>query len=140
MLFCSMTFIYVFLPVVLFFYFISRKNIKNTVLLIASIFFYIWGEPDYLYVMLAVILISYAGSIGIDKCRSLFLRRTVLLLTVSADLGFLFYFKYFNFAVETLNDIFSTKIGMIKVIMPIGISFYICPSILIWIHLLLIKL
>ena len=124
MLFCSMTFIYVFLPIVLFFYFISQKNIKNAVLLIASIFFYIWGEPDYLYVMLSVILISYIGSISIDKCRLLFLRRTVLLLTVSADLGFLFYFKYFNFAVEAINDIFSTKIGMIKVIMPIGISFY----------------
>lgn len=93
-------------------------------MLIASIFFYLWGEPDYLYVMLTVILISYAGSIGIDKCHALFLRRAVLFLVVLADLGALFYFKYFNFAVEAINDIFSTKIAMIKVVMPIGISFY----------------
>ena len=122
MLFSSMTFVYIFLPIVLALYLLARKDLQNYILLIASIIFYAWGEPRYLAIMLLTILINYIGANYIS--RNTKHRKLLLIITILANLSFLFYFKYFNFVAENINSLFSVNINLVKVIMPIGISFY----------------
>ena len=124
MLFSSMTFIYVFLPIVCTVYLLVRKDLQNYTLLIASIIFYAWGEPSYLAIMLLTILTNYVGANYISRSHKNKHRKEILILTILINLGFLFYFKYFNFVIENINDIFSVNINALKIIMPIGISFY----------------
>lgn len=139
MLFSSMTFIYVFLPVVCSIYLLVRNELKNHVLLIASLVFYAWGEPKYLAIMIATILINYIFAILIEKAdkdvkKETFLaifinKKLFLTLCITANLSILCYFKYFNFLAENINLLFKTNVDFIKVIMPIGISFYTFQSI-----------
>lgn len=122
MLFSSISFIYVFLPAVCFLYLITRKELHNPILLIASIIFYAWGEPRYLAIMLATIMVNYLGALLIEKYP--LKKKLTLTLTIAANLGFLIYFKYFNFILGNINALLHTNIDFIKVVMPIGISFY----------------
>lgn len=122
MLFSSMTFVYVFLPIVLLFYLITKKELHNPILLIASIIFYAWGEPKYLAIMLLTIIINYFGAIAIEKYSKY--KKPLLALTIVANLSFLIYFKYFNFIITNCNNILHTHINALDVVMPIGISFY----------------
>lgn len=124
MLFSSMTFVYMFLPLVCLAYKIVCKDLKNYVLLLASILFYAWGEPRYLAIMLLTILVNYIGAYYISRSKNNIHRKLLLTVTVIIDISFLFYFKYFNFFVENINQAFSYNFDSIKVIMPIGISFY----------------
>lgn len=119
-----MTFLFVFMPLVMAVYFLSKKEIRNYVLLIASIIFYAWGEPRYLAIMIITILVNYAGAILLDKHYSSRQRLWIVSLTVVLDLSFLFYFKYFNFVVDNINGVWATDFQLLDVIMPIGISFY----------------
>ena len=140
MLFSSMTFIYVFLPILLLLYLVTKKELHNPILLVASIIFYAWGEPKYLAIMLMTILINYVGAILIDgpACstngehssplkrlsKRIFPTKCILILTIIADLGFLVYFKYFDFLIANANNLFHSHIDPLNIIMPIGISFY----------------
>lgn len=124
MLFSSMTFVFLFLPIVSVLYLLVRKELRNYILLLASLLFYAWGEPNYLAIMLLTILVNYMGALGISRCCRSGARLAVLTLTVAVNLGILFYFKYFNFVVENINAAFQAGIDPIKVVMPIGISFY----------------
>lgn len=124
MLFSSMTFLFVFMPLVMAVYFLSKKEIRNYVLLIASIIFYAWGEPRYLAIMIITILVNYAGAILLDKHYSSRQRLWIVSLTIVLDLSFLFYFKYFNFVVDNINGVLVTDFQLLDVSMPIGISFY----------------
>ncbi len=122
MLFCSMTFIYIFLPILCLVYFLSPKKFHNTILLAASFLFYAWGEPKFLLIMIVTILINYAGALLIDKFENH--KKLFLFFTVVMNLGFLFYFKYFNFLLYNINQLFKTHIDFINIILPLGISFY----------------
>lgn len=122
MLFSSMTFIYLFLPIVCTIYLLAKKELHNSILLIASILFYAWGEPSYLAIMILTILINYLGAMGLDRYRSH--KKLILAATIIIDLSFLIYFKYFNFIAENLNAAFGADVKFLDVIMPIGISFY----------------
>lgn len=124
MLFSSMTFLFVFMPLVMAVYFLSKKEIRNYVLLIASIILYAWGEPHYLAIMIITILVNYAGAILLDKHYSSRQRLWIVSLTIVLDLSFLFYFKYFNFVVDNINGVLATDFQLLDIIMPIGISFY----------------
>lgn len=127
MLFSSLTFLFVFLPVVLFFYWIVRPQLRNAVLLLSSIFFYAWGEPRYVLVMLATILINYFGALAVDKYRTK--KIYAVSATIVCDLLFLFYFKYFDFFISNINEAFHSNFGLLNILMPIGISFYTFQSI-----------
>lgn len=122
MLFSSMTFVFMFLPIVCALYLLSNKRFHNPILLAASIIFYAWGEPKYLAIMLLTILINYAGAIAVEKFNSH--KKFWLISTIVVDLGLLIYFKYFNFIIDNINNLFHAHISALDVIMPIGISFY----------------
>jgi len=122
MLFSSMTFVFVFLPIVLLLYLVTKKELHNPILLIASILFYAWGEPKYLAIMLLTILVNYCGALLIEKSSNH--KKLYLVLTIMANLGFLIYFKYFNFLIANTNSMFNLNITALDIVMPIGISFY----------------
>ncbi len=117
-----MTFVFLFLPIVSAIYLLAKPALHNSILLIASMFFYAWGEPSYLAIMILTILVNYAGALALDNWR--IYKKPILAITILADLGFLIYFKYFNFLIENANNLFAMDITFMKVIMPIGISFY----------------
>ena len=123
MLFSSVTFLYIFLPVVCALYICAKKELHNIILLAASLLFYAWGDVHYLALMLFVIVINYLGAIFIDKYYVR--RKFILCFTIILNLSILVYFKYFNFIFENLNNLFNTNIKFLEIIMPIGISFYI---------------
>lgn len=126
MVFSSLTFLYFFLPVVLFLYYITPKNLRNVVLLAANLVFYGWGEPRYLWIMVVTTLLNYACGLGIERFRdSRGIARVFLLGSVVGSLGFLAYFKYFGFFIETIQEAGLLR-GLVapQVLLPIGISFY----------------
>lgn len=117
-----MTFVFLFLPIVCGLYFFTPKVARNYILLFASILFYAWGEPKYVAIMLMTIVVNYLGALLIDKYKQH--KKWILIGTILSDLGFLFYFKYFNFVMKNVNFAFGADIPFLDVIMPIGISFY----------------
>lgn len=122
MLFSSMTFVFMFLPIVCATYLLARKELRNYILLLASILFYAWGEPRYLAIMLITIIVNYIGAMAIHQFPRF--KKLSLIATIAVNLGFLFYFKYFNFVMTNINAAFGADIPFLNVIMPIGISFY----------------
>ena len=120
MLFSSVTFLYYFLPIVLLVYYVVPKQLKNFVLFLASLLFYAWGEPKYVFLMLISVGIGYLAGILMDKLP----RKPVMIVSVSLCLLFLIYFKYTNFFIDNINALVKTSIPALNVIMPIGISFY----------------
>lgn len=120
-----MSFVCMFLPIVCGLYLITKKELHNPILLIASIIFYAWGEPKYLAIMLLTIIINYFGAILIEKAaENNFCKKFPLIATIVLDLGFLVYFKYFNFLIDNYNTIFHGHAQALDIVMPIGISFY----------------
>ncbi len=120
MLFTSISFLYYFLPVVIILYFAVPKKAKNVILLIASLIFYFYGEPKYIFLMLAEIIIAYFGAILIDKYKS----KKLLILILTIHLGLLGVFKYADFTIKNINFLFKSQIPLLKLALPIGISFY----------------
>ncbi len=125
MLFSSMTFIFVFLPLVLLLYFISPNiKIKNTILCVFSIIFYAWGEPVYIFLMLFTIISNFFLTLKMDKAKKKNIRKNYLKLIIVIDLLVLFFFKYSNFLIDNINNIFNISIKSLNLALPIGISFY----------------
>lgn len=118
------------MPILCVIYFILPKKLNNTVLLIASLTFYAWGEPRFLLVMLITILINYVVGLFLDKgnCCSSFQRKLILALGILLNLSILGYFKYFNFVIENIGYIFKVNFDLVKVVLPLGISFYTFQS------------
>ncbi len=123
MLFSSTIFLFIFLPCVLLAYYGLLRSIRarNLLLLIASLFFYAWGEPVYVFLMLLSVAVNYA--LGLVQARTR-RKRLWLVLTVVFNLGILFHFKYLGFAVENLNALLGTKLTVPQIALPIGISFF----------------
>lgn len=125
MLFSSLTFLFLFLPVLLCLHFISKEKYRNYILLIASLLFYAWGEPKYIMLMIVSILVNYILAILIDRYRKRsFLPKFILSVSIIFNLFFLFVFKYFDFVIGNINNIFNTSFKLYNLSLPIGISFY----------------
>ena len=122
MIFSSITFLYYFLPWVVVLYFLAPEKMKNLVLLGASLLFYAWGEPRIVFCMLGSICVSY--TIGILTERYPRQRRLCLGFAVLIQLGILGYFKYTDFFIENFNRITGMSIPLLRISLPIGISFY----------------
>ncbi len=124
MLFSSITFLYYFLPIVLLIYLISPKKLKNSVLLLSSLFFYGWGEPRFLVLMTGTIFVGYVSGILIEKYREKMLSKITLIISVICFLGALGYFKYADFFISNFNQVTGLSLPLLKLALPIGISFY----------------
>ena len=121
MVFSSTIFIFLFLPLVLLCYFLAPKKLKNYILLLFSLVFYIFGGPKFLVVLLLVVLIDYIGAILINKTKK---KKLFLILTLILNIATLVYFKYTGFFLENLNNFFGFEITIPDIVLPIGISFY----------------
>lgn len=121
MVFSNLIFLYLFLPICLTAYFFCRSiRAKNVVLILFSLLFYAWGEPVYLFLMIASAAVNWGFSLLLEKKR----RRLWLVLAVVVDLGCLAVFKYAGFFVENLNALCGLNLAVPQIALPIGISFY----------------
>ena len=124
MLFSSIPFLYYFLPVVLIAYYLVPKPAKNMVLLLASLVFYGWGEPSYVFLMMASIGLGYVFGLLIEKFRGTRWSKICMIVSVVISFGFLGYFKYANFFITNFNAVTGISLPLLNVVLPIGISFY----------------
>lgn len=128
MVFSSITFLVYFLPLLLLVYFLSPDKIKNYVLLLASIFFYSWGAPRFVFVILVTTTLDFYLVKIMSDSSSKKRRKLFLVISLCLNLGLLLYFKYCNFFIENLNSLLvllrSEDIKWIGIALPIGISFY----------------
>ncbi len=124
MLFSSIPFLYYFLPITLLIYFLVPRCLKNAVLMIASLFFYGWGEPRYLILMVVSILVGYGGGLLIERHRGKKSALWLTWITVGILLSFLGYFKYANFFIDNFNAVTGLGIPFLRIALPVGISFY----------------
>lgn len=125
MVFSSTIFLCVYLPLVLLGYYICPKKGRNLFLLIASLVFYAWGEPKYVFLMIFSILVNYIFGRLMDKHRENKKRlKLMLVLSVVIDIGLLSVFKYTDFIITNVNAIFGVNFDLLNIALPIGISFY----------------
>lgn len=124
MLFSSISFLYYFLPLVLIVYFLTPSKYKNFILFFFSMVFYFYGEPKYIWLILLSCFINYTYGLLIYKSSSHKVRKTYLIISITLNLGLLFYFKYANFFVSNLNSILGLGLSPTNFSMPIGISFF----------------
>jgi alginate O-acetyltransferase complex protein AlgI len=136
MLFSSLIFIALFLPAVIFIYYVilrKSRHGQNVLLLFASLFFYAWGEPKFVLVMLLSIIMNWVFGRFADKygmgrggktLKDAAKAKTLIVITVAFNIGVLFIFKYLNFAVENTNSLFGTHLPVPGIALPIGISFF----------------
>ena len=124
MLFSTLTFLFIFMPIVFaVYYLINNRTYRNIILLVFSLIFYGWAEPKLISLMLFLLIVNYLLTILMDKFEGK--KRTFLLISIIAiDIGTLFYYKYFNFFLHNLNRLFGTEF-VSNVVLPIGISFYL---------------
>ena len=128
MVFSSLIFLWLFLPVVFILYFVAKEKYRNVILLIASLFFYAWGEPVYVFVMILSIVVNYFCGLkigAVDEHK----RKRVLFWGVFVNLALLGVFKYTGFFMENVNAIFGLQVEVKHLPLPIGISFYTFQSI-----------
>ena len=126
MLFSSNIFLFLFLPVTLLGYYILRPSVrlKNYFLLLMSLGFYAWGEPVYVFLMLASISGNFLFGLAVNKARGSQWQKIWLIAAVIFNLGLLFWFKYTNFLIENVNALLGTSFTRIAPPLPIGISFF----------------
>lgn len=124
MLFSSVSFLYYFLPITLVLYFVSKDKYKNIILLLASLFFYFYGEPKYTVLMLISAFSAYIHGILIEKFREKGYSKLFLVSGLVVSLGILIVFKYMDFIIKNINYISNSNIKLLRLVLPIGISFY----------------
>ena len=121
MLFSSITFIYFFLPLLILTYFITPIKYRNIILLVFSLIFYFIGDPKYILILLLSCIINYYLSKKIETSKY---KKTILIIALIFNIGQLLIFKYTDFFIENINNIFNTNINYLYIIMPLGISFF----------------
>ena len=126
MVFSSLVFLFLFLPIVLALYYLTPKRFRNVTLFAVDLVFYAWGEPVFVILMMVSIIINYIAGILLGKFRERkALSKWILIADVAVNLGLLGFFKYAGFIGETLNVVLPfLNLPVIEVALPIGISFY----------------
>ena len=124
MVFAGVPFLFVFLPAVLAAYFLCPRRWHNAVLLVFSLFFYAWGEPVYILLMLCSITVSFLAGRALGRTHTPAKRRAVLSASVAYHLLTLGFFKYADFFIGTVNSLFGLSLPLLSLPLPIGISFY----------------
>ncbi len=125
MVFSSLTFLYIFLPLCLVAYFLTGKiKVRNFILLLFSLVFYAWGEPKYILLMLAATAVDYVAGLLIEKYRGTGKAKFFLFCAVFLTLSVLGVFKYADFFADSANRVFSLQMPLLGLSLPIGISFF----------------
>jgi len=124
MLFSSIPFLYYFLPAVILLYFLSPRKLKNTVLLVFSLVFYGWGEPKLLFLMIFTILLFWFCGLAIGASGEQKRKKFWLLASVVISVALLGIFKYADFFIGSFNSLTGLGIPMLRLALPVGISFY----------------
>lgn len=129
MVFSSITFLYMFLPIVLAAYYLTPKNFRNITILVSGLLFYAWGEPVYVLLMLFTTFVDFMAGVLMSKFDADNKKRTIVMVTaVSINLALLATFKYSSFLITNINHLFGTAIYDPQLPLPIGISFYTFQS------------
>lgn len=127
MVFSSLTFLFLFFPLVMGVYYLCPRALRNLWLLLTSLLFYAWGEPVYIRLMAASILFNYLCGLGVaalQKREKKRLAKGLLILCIAGNIGALGLFKYADLLIGTVNNIAGSKIALLELALPIGISFY----------------
>ena len=124
MVFSSLTFLLLFLPAVLLLYYAAPRPAKNAVLFFCSLVFYAWGEPVYVVLMLFSTVLDYCCGRLVERYRGTPKRKLGLILSLCGNLGLLFFFKYADLFIGTVNSLFGAGLRPLDLPLPIGISFY----------------
>ena len=128
MLFSSIPFLYCFFPAVVLVYFLVPRSLKNAVLLLFSLAFYAWGEPKYVFLMLTTIAAFYGCGLAIGKAKAQTWKKAWLCASVVVGIGLLAVFKYADFFIENFNAATGLSIPLLRLALPVGISFYTFQS------------
>ncbi len=129
MVFSSLTFLFFYLTLILLLYFVSPTKMKNMIILVSGMFFYAWGEPFYIVIMILSTIIDYTAGRMMDKFDdNPKARKVFLLVSVCMNIGLLAVFKYSSFIITNINDLFGVSVFNPKLALPIGISFYTFQS------------
>lgn len=123
MVFSSLIFLFLFLPIVLIFYYLSNERLKNLVLLFASLFFYAWGEPKYVFLMIFSIICNYIFGFKVSS-KNMKEKKLWLIIAVIFNISFLGVFKYSNFFIDNINNLLNLNINIPTIALPLGISFF----------------
>ena len=124
MVFSSIPFLYYFLPVVLLCYMVAPAKCKNMVLLLASLVFYAWGEPKLVLLMMVSVFFGYGFGLLIENHRGSVKAKYYMIASIAISVAFLGYFKYADFFIANVNLATGLSLPLLKVALPIGISFY----------------
>lgn len=124
MVFSNSIFLFIFLPVVLIGYYLLRGSARNYWLLLVSIVFYAWNKPSFTFILIGSIVLNYVGALFVERAATHVKSKIWLWIVVAGNLLVLFYFKYFNFTLNTINQLFHKNIEFTEVLLPIGISFF----------------
>ncbi len=125
MLFSQTVFLFIFLPVCLIGYYLIDRKFKNYFLLLMSVIFYAWGEPKFIFIMIASLLVNYSFGLAVDKFREKTkISKFLIALMVIFNLAIFFVYKYLNFTIASINSLFGTSLILTEFVLPIGISFY----------------
>ena len=127
MVFSSLTFLFLFFPIVIGVYYLCPRVLRNLWLLAASLLFYAWGEPVYIRLMVASILFNYLCGLGVaalQKRQKPSPAKGLLILCIVGNIGALGVFKYADLLIDTVNGIAGSHLALLELALPIGISFY----------------
>ena len=127
MVFSSGVFLFLFLPIVLAVYYICPGKLRNTVLFVFSLIFYAWGEPIYVGIMIFSTAFDYCNGMLIETFRKKHnekICKIVMIMSVFVNLGILAFFKYTDFVITNINNLFGASVSLLQIALPIGISFY----------------
>ena len=128
MLFSSVTFLYYFLPAVMICYFLAPWKLKNAILLLFSLAFYGWGEPKLLALMVFTIAMFFCCGLLIEKSATPRGKKLWLTVSVVISVGLLGLFKYADFFIDSFNAVTGLSVPLLKLALPVGISFYTFQS------------
>ncbi|QFF98438.1 MBOAT family protein [Psychrobacillus glaciei] len=129
MVFSNLLFIFLFLPAVLALYYCSPSRIRNLILFLTSLFFYAWGEPVYIIIMLVSTVTDYSFGLLLDRPKLTPIKRKwIVASSIVINLTLLSYFKYADFLIQNVNALLETNIPLTELPLPIGISFYTFQS------------